>query len=79
MLKQLLALNAGTPISLPNFHFGRQVIFPIEQAIRQGTHVVDRETAELFFEVVEYYEAFESEFNRRTRDAFKAMSLETKP
>ena len=79
VLQNLLMLNAGSPLDLAHFHVGRQVIFPTEQAIRQGTDIIDRETAELFFDVVEYYEAFEKEFNRKTQRAFEAMAFGTSP
>jgi general secretion pathway protein D len=76
VLKKLLVLNTGTPLTLTNFHVGRQIIFPTEQDLQQSLHVVDRETAQLFYEVVEYYQAFEDEFNRKTHEAFRAMALE---
>ena len=79
VLKKVLALNSGVAMTLKNFHVGRQIIFPTEQDIRQATHVIDRQTAQLFFEVVEYYRAFETEFNRKTHEAFRAMSLQTNP
>jgi general secretion pathway protein D len=75
VLRKLLALNAGDPLTLKNFHVGRQVIMPTEEDIRDATHVIDRDTARLFYEVIEYYPAFEREFNRRTREALRAMSL----
>lgn len=79
VLKKLIALNAGVPLTLANFQVGRQIIFPTDEDIREATHVIDRDTARLFYEVVAYYPAFENEFNRRTREALRAMSLEIKP
>lgn len=75
VLKKLLALNSGDPLTLANFHVGRQIIFPTEQDILQARHIVDRETARLFYEVVAYYPAFEQEFNRKTREALNGLSL----
>nr|MDP9362036.1 type II and III secretion system protein [Acidobacteriota bacterium] len=76
VLKKLLALNAGVPLTLSNFQVGRQVIFPTDEDVHQATHVVDRDTARLFYEVVAYYPAFEMEFNRRTREALHAMGFD---
>jgi general secretion pathway protein D len=77
VLKKLLALNSGVALTLSNFQVGRQVIFPTEEDIRQATHVIDRDTARLFYEVMAYYPAFEGEFNRRTREAMHAMGFDT--
>ena len=79
VLKKVLAVNKGVDMTLANFHVGRRFILPPEQDIKEAYHVIDRETAQLFFEVVEHYLAFETEFNAKTREAFRAMSIETKP
>jgi hypothetical protein len=63
VLKRLLALNSSLPLTIKDFHVGRQIIFPTEDDIQQGFHVVDRDAARLFYEVMQYYRAFEQEFN----------------
>jgi len=67
VLKKVLELNSSLPLTIRDFSVGRQVIFPTPDDIARSIHVVDREAAKLFFEVKEYYPAFEHEFNRRTR------------
>ena len=56
------------PLTLSDFHVGRQVIFLSEEELQQGYyHLIDRETARLFCEVLNYYPAFERNFNRDTK------------
>lgn len=69
VLKRLLALNSTLPLTVKNFSVGRQVTFPTQDDIEKAVHVVDDQTARLFYEVTEYYRAFEEEFNRVTREA----------
>jgi type II secretory pathway component GspD/PulD (secretin) len=67
ILKRLLSLNSSLPLTLKDFRVGRQIIFPTEEDIQTGFHVIDNDTAQLFYEVMQYYRAFEQEFNQRTR------------
>ncbi len=67
ILKRLLALNTSLPLTIKDFRVGRQIIFPTEEDVEQGFHVIDRDAARLFFEVMQYYRAFEREFNLQTR------------
>jgi general secretion pathway protein D len=67
VLKKVLELNQGMPLTLKDFHIGRQIIFPSQEELQQGYQFVDRQVAKLFYEVYNYYPAFEQEFNRETR------------
>ena len=67
VLKRLLDLNRSMPLTLKEFHIGRQIIFPSQEELQQGHHLIDREVAKLFYEVYNYYPVFEQEFNRETR------------
>ena len=67
VLKKLLELNRSMPLTLKEFHIGRQIVFPSQEELQQGYHLVDREVAQLFYEVYNYYPSFEQEFNRETR------------
>jgi general secretion pathway protein D len=67
VLKRVLELNETMPLTLKDFHIGRQIIFPSKEELEKGFHIIDRQTAELFYEVFNYYPAFEQEFNRETR------------
>jgi general secretion pathway protein D len=67
VLKRVLELNRDMPLTLHDFHIGRQILFPSQEELQQGYHLVDRDVARLFYEVFNYYPAFEQEFNRQTR------------
>ncbi len=67
VLKRVLELNKSMPQTLKEFQVGRQVIFPSQEELQQSYHFIDREAAELFYEVYNYYGAFEQEFNREAR------------
>lgn len=67
VLKQVLQLNHDMPLTLHEFHIGRQIIFPSQEELQSRYHQVDREVAKLFYEIYNYYPAFEQEFNRQTR------------
>jgi general secretion pathway protein D len=67
VLKRLLELNRSMPLTLKEFHIGRQIIFPSQEELQQGYHIVDRQAAMLFYQVYNYYPVFEQEFNQETR------------
>jgi hypothetical protein len=67
VLKRLLDLNRSMPLTLKEFHIGRQIVFPSQEELQQGYHLIDRQVAKLFYEVYNYYPVFEQEFNRETR------------
>ncbi len=67
ILKRVLELNKSMPLTLKEFQVGRQIIFPSQEELQQSYHFIDREAAQLFYEVYNYYGAFEQEFNRETR------------
>jgi Flp pilus assembly secretin CpaC len=75
ILKRLLNLNTNLPMTIKDFHVGRQIIFPTEEDIQQGFHVIDRDAAQLFFEVMQYYRAFEQEFNRQTQFMMRQLQM----
>ncbi|MEM7244588.1 MAG: cyclic nucleotide-binding domain-containing protein [Acidobacteriota bacterium] len=67
VLRQLLELNGTLPQHVDEFYAGRQLVYPSASELQQGFHVVDAHVARLFFEIQEYYLAFEQEFNHRSR------------
>ena len=67
VLKRILALNTTLPLTIKEFRVGRQIIFPTEQDLRQRFHIIDRDAARFFYEVIQYYPEFEQSFNRETR------------
>jgi general secretion pathway protein D len=66
VLKKILSLNTSLPLTIEDFYVGRQIIFPTEDDIVQSSHIIDRDAVRLFYEIKEYYRAFEAEFNHRT-------------
>jgi hypothetical protein len=68
VLKRILALNKTLPLTVKEFRVGRQLIFPTEQDLEQRFHILDRDAAQYFYEVVQYYPEFEKAFNRQTQD-----------
>ena len=67
VLKRILALNSTLPLSIKEFRVGRQVIFPTEQDLQQRFHIIDRDAAQFFYEVIQYYREFEKTFSRETQ------------
>jgi hypothetical protein len=67
VLKRLLALNSSLPLTIQEFRVGRQIIFPTEEDLKQRFHIVDRDAAQYFYEVIQYYPEFEKAFSIETR------------
>jgi hypothetical protein len=62
VLKKVLELNSEMPRTLKAFREGRQLLFPSTDDLGGSFHLIDFETAELFYEVLQYYPEFEAEF-----------------
>ena len=60
-------------LTLKEFHVGRDIIFPSKQDLSQGFHIIDRNVARLFYEVINYYSAFEQEFNRQIQHMLETL------
>ncbi|MGB1740332.1 MAG: hypothetical protein ACPHF3_11350, partial [Pseudomonadales bacterium] len=50
------------PQKLTAFKEGRQLLFPSAEDLGESFHLIDFETAELFYEIIQYYPEFEAEF-----------------
>jgi len=74
VLKRILALNGTLPLTVDEFRVGRQIIFPTEQDLQQRYHIVDRDAAQFFFEVIQYYPEFERAFNRGTHEILSQLN-----
>ncbi|MDA0746801.1 MAG: hypothetical protein O2954_09795 [bacterium] len=72
-LKRILALNTTFPLTIDEFRVGRQIIFPTEQDLQQRYHIIDRDAAQFFYEVIQYYPEFEGAFSRETRRILHQM------
>ena len=66
ILKRLLELNDGLPLTLRAFRPGLQILFPTRDDMRRRYHLIGSEVAKLFYETSssQYYPAFERVFNR---------------
>jgi len=62
VLKKVLHLNKEMPQKLTAFKEGRQLLFPSAEDLGESFHLIDFETAELFYEIIQYYPEFEAEF-----------------
>ena len=69
VMKRILQLNSSMALTLNEFHVGRQIIFPTDDELHQRYQIIDRETAQSFYEVINYYPAFEQEFTHQTKRA----------
>ena len=56
-------------LTVNEFHVGRQIIFPTDDELHDRYQIIDRETAQYFYEVINYYPAFEQEFAHQTKRA----------
>ena len=62
VLKKILHLNREMPQKLTDFKEGRQLLFPSSEDLGESFHLIDFDTAELFYEIIQYYPEFEAEF-----------------
>jgi hypothetical protein len=63
VLKQVLAMNPDLTLSINQFTAGLEIQFPAPEILEQNMHVIDAEVARFYYEVNDYYPAFEREFN----------------
>ncbi len=73
VLKRILALNSHALLSLREYQAGRQIIFPSEDELRNSFHVIDRDAARLFYEIIQYYPEFGEEFNLQTQEILRTL------
>ncbi len=73
ILKRVMELNSSMPLTLREFHVGRDIIFPSKEDLNQGYHIIDRDAARLFYEVINYYSTFEQEFNRQIQHMLETL------
>ena len=67
VLKRLLALNTSLPLTIQEFRVGRKIIFPTEADLKKRFHIVDRDAAQYFYEIIQYYPEFEKAFSIETQ------------
>jgi hypothetical protein len=76
-LKRLLALNPAEtfPRTLSAFHVGRELVFPTQEDLQTRKHLLDRETARLFYETLNYYQAFQESFTQKTERLKQGLNM----
>ena len=77
VLKRVLALNKTLPLTIKEFRVGRQIIFPTEEDLRKRFHIIDRDAAQFFYEIIQYYPEFEKAFSLETRRVFGLLNGST--
>jgi hypothetical protein len=67
-LERLLDLNdsATFPRTLQAFHVGRELVLPTRESLEARRHLIGLRTAELFYETLDYYHAFEQIYSDKT-------------
>ena len=74
ILKRVLELNGSSlPLTLRDFKPGQQILFPTEQDLRANYHVIDSKVAQLFYEVILYYPAFEETFKYEAKHIYEKL------
>jgi general secretion pathway protein D len=73
VLKALLTLNPNLPMSIHGFQAGRQIVFPTKSELLKSYDLIDPEVAELFYQVLSYYPAFEDEFKHHANRLVRLM------
>lgn len=63
VLKRVIDLNNSIPMDLDSFYTGLQLTYPTEEDLSSGFHLIGPELAKYWYEVQEYYPAFERELN----------------
>jgi len=79
-LKRLLEINdsATFPRTLRAFHAGRELVLPTREDLETRRHLIDRRTAQLFYETLDYYYAFGEAYrqmNETLRDPMNKLSI----
>lgn len=68
VLKRLIELNSNVPLTLDSFYTGLQLIYPTEDDLSKGFHLLDAETAKYWYQIQNYYPAFEQHLNAALRE-----------
>ncbi len=66
ILKKVLEMNPDLALNLEYFSPGIEILFPSPDVLQKNYHIVDRNAAKYFYEINDYYGAFEEVFNRNT-------------
>ena len=73
VMKKVLELNPDLSLQLDYFKPGIEILFPSPEVLIKDFHIVDRDAAKYFYEVNDYYGAFEDVFNQKTSEFVDLM------
>ncbi len=63
ILKEVLSMNPDLKLQINTFKAGVEIQFPAPETLEKNTHVIDPEVAKYFYEINDYYSAFQHQFN----------------
>ncbi|MBC8311707.1 MAG: type II and III secretion system protein [Candidatus Marinimicrobia bacterium] len=63
VLKEVLSMNPDLKLQINTFNAGVEIQFPAHETLEVNTHVIDPEVAKYFYEINDYYAAFQQQFN----------------
>lgn len=79
LMKRLLELNERADLlTLDGFHVGRELVIPTLDELANRRHVIDRRTADFFYQSYDYYLAFEERFGKLTDELAHFLSADPK-
>ena len=64
VLKEVLSMNPDLKLQINAFNAGVEIQFPAYETLEGNTYVIDPETAQYFYEINDYYSAFQKQFNK---------------
>ena len=64
VLKEVLSMNPDLELKISDFKAGLEIQFPAYETLEENTHVIDPEVAKYFYEINDYYSAFQNQFNK---------------
>ena len=74
VLKRVLELNGSSlPLTIRDFKPGQQILFPTKENLSSDYHVIDGKVAQLFYEVILYYPAFEETFRYEVNRIYERL------
>ena len=57
-------MNPDLELKISDFKAGLEIQFPAYETLEENTHVIDPEVAKYFYEINDYYSAFQNQFNK---------------
>lgn len=68
VIRRIIQINSDLKMTIADMYAGKQILFPAVDDLQTRFHVVDGVTAKLFYEVCDYYYAFERKFQSEVNE-----------